>query len=168
MKPNYFKAFVKGIILLQIFILIIIAGVSTEFVWYPKNSPFGGKVLPLNFSLSAGQAEGLVKETAYALASPEYNGIIQYAAHYYTEVFPREAISANIPVIAGGENNLEGSQGTVPSDTLIIEPEPPSVTNVDENSRLFGDRRVVCYCTHSSESYIPDSGTAKIKVKEVL
>lgn len=167
MRMNYFRAFIKGILLLQIFIIVIIAGVSLNISWYPSLSALNSKLIPFNININQQQAVGLMRETGYVLVCPEYNGIIQYADHYYREIIPQDIISANIPVMALNDY-AEIPDVVQPLDDLIVEPEPQPVIKVDENNKLFGDDRIVCYCTHSSESYIPDSGSAKTEGKRGL
>jgi stage II sporulation protein P len=165
MKTDYFRTFLRGILLLQIFFLVIIAGVSVNISWYSPLSADYLPFMPYNISISQQQAVGLMKETGYALVCPEHNDIIQYANRYYTEIIPRNILSVNIPVMALN-NQAEPDAGQLPD--LVVEPEPRPVINIDENNKLFGQKRIVCYCTHSAESYIPDSGKAKTEGKRGL
>lgn len=167
MRMNYFRAFIKGILLLQIFIIVIIAGVSLNISWYPSLSAINFKLIPFNININQQQAVGLMRETGYALVCPQYHGIIQYADRYYTEVIPQDIISTNIPAMTLNDYT-EVPAGVEPSENLVIDPEPQPVAHVDENRKLFGEKRIVCYCTHSSESYIPDSGKAKTEGKRGL
>lgn len=162
MRRDYFRAFIKGILLLQIFIIIIMAGVSLDISWYSRPlSDLDFNLMPFHVNINQQQAAGLMRETGYALACPKYNDIIQYAARYYTEIIPQDIISANIQVMALNDYNNEAKESIKQSEEVIIEPEPMPVINAGENSKLFGERRVVLYCTHSSESYIPDGGRAR-------
>lgn len=167
MRTNYFRAFIKGILLVQIFIIIIIAGVSLDFYWYPSVSGLNFRFLPFNISINQQQAVGLVRETSYAMACPEYNGIIQYANRFYAEIIPRDVLSANIPVMAFNDN-AEVQDAVEQPEVPAVEPETLPAVNADENSKIFGANRIVCYCTHSAESYIPDSGKAKLEGKRGL
>ena len=164
MRTNYFRAFIKGILLVQIFIIIIIAGVSLDFYWYPSVSGLNFRFLPFNISINQQQAVGLVRETSYAMACPEYNGIIQYANRFYAEIIPQDVLSANIPVMAFNDN-AEVQDAVEQPEVPAAEPETLPAVNADENSKIFGANRIVCYCTHSAESYIPDSGKAKLEGK---
>jgi stage II sporulation protein P len=167
MKTDYFRSFVKGILLVQIFIIVIIAGVSFNITWYFPFSAANLKSVPFSLNINQQQAVGLMRETGYALVSPQYSGIIQYANRYYAEVIPQDIISANIPVMALNDDAKEEETIQQP-EVPVVETKPQPVINVDENNKLFGKRRIVCYCTHSSESYIPDSGKAKTEGKRGL
>ncbi|HEX3012250.1 MAG TPA: stage II sporulation protein P [Syntrophomonadaceae bacterium] len=166
MKKKYFGTFIKGILSLQIFILITIAGVTLDFSWYPGQLA-DVDLFPFHVNINQQQAAGLVRETGYALASPEYSGIIQNAMRYYAEIVPQDIISANIPVMASIDPD-EKTGISQQLNTQSSEPQTQPEVNVSENNKLFGNKQVICYCTHSSESYIPDSGKAKMEGKRGL
>lgn len=159
MRPDYFKAFIKGIFLLQIFIIIVLLGVGLNITYPSVTLAFNPGVIPFTVNLNQEQATVLFRDTGYALAGWEQDNLIQYARHYYAETVPRDIICTNIQALADSDFKGEVAESTTPSSAFVIE--PPAYPDIEENRKIFGAAKLVCYCTHSSESYIPDSGKAK-------
>lgn len=161
MKPNYFRGFIKGIILIQMFILIIVAGVGFDFnrQYLQKLSRpnFNNILIPLlAVGLTNDQASSLIRESNYVLAG---NSSLPQIG-YFKDKMPQEIMAANIQALAYGENNSENKLPVAAEPEATQEDEPEDKNTVVKNNALFKDHKVVFYCTHSGESYIPDSKKA--------
>jgi stage II sporulation protein P len=172
MKPNYFRGFLKGIVLIQLFVIIIIAGVGINL-----NDKYLQKVSSLNVKdmfmplLAVGitndQASSLIRGTNYVLAGN--NTFFQ--TNYLTDKMPEDIMAANIQALAYGESDLENvnSQSGEAEPKIIVKDESPEpAKSTSENSALFKGNKVVFYCTHSAETYIPNSGKARLDGKRGL
>lgn len=175
MKPNYFRRFLKGIFLMQMFIIIVVAGVSLDVDsnYLQKFSRLGFRSLLIPFvdmDFNDQQASSLFKETNYVLAGSSTDN--WWNSSYLDGKMPEDIMAANIPALVYEEDNstdtgVEDESHNIPS-AITVEEETPKPAANKENYALFKGRKVVFYCTHSGESYIPDSGKARLEGKPGL
>lgn len=167
MKTNYFRGFLKGIVLIQLFVFIIIAGVGVDL-----NDKYVQKISDINLKnmfmplLAVGitndQASSLIREANYVLAGN--NPFFQ--TNYLTE---EDFMAETIQALAYGENSLEDNNNAGDAEPkVIVEEEKDEPASASENITLFKGHKVVFYCTHSAESYIPNSGKARLDGKRGL
>ena len=173
MQFNYLLKFVKGIVLIQLFLLALIAGLSLE--WgsrYMVQIPyinFDRILIPFSkIHIQKEQAEIILEEANPLLVGNGNLAKRWLDADYVTRTVPQNIIGSHIPALAnsdvtGGESQL--GSGEADKMPFVSDPEKVKPTPTDS---IFKDYQVYLYCTHSSESYIPDSGQAKQEGKRGL
>ncbi|MGS0765112.1 stage II sporulation protein P [Syntrophomonas curvata] len=168
MQGNNLITFIKNIFYLQLFLIVIIAGVGIDFggigMVRPEQLDRYSLRLPLpTVAIDSDMAANLVAFNSVALAGqnkktglwPEQGGM----------GIPQKLMAANfnIPVSRGEPASMQKARETeLPLDKQEKE---------DYAGRYYDtlkDYKVVLYCTHSSESYIPDSGQASLEGKRGL
>lgn len=172
MKPNYFRGFLKGLVLIQLFVIIIIAGVSIDLndKYWQKVSGLNVKDMFMPFGavgITNDQADSMIRETNYVLAGN--NSFFQ--VNYLSEQMPEDIMAATIQALAYGESDsadVNSQAGEVEPKIIVKDEKPQPAKSDPENSALFKGHKVVFYCTHSAESYIPNSGKARLDGKRGL
>lgn len=160
MQGNNLITFVKNIFYLQLFLIVIIAGVGIDFggikMARPEQLDHYSFRLPLpTVSISSKMAVNLLAYNSVALAGqnqpskllPDKGGM----------ELPQKLMAANL--------NIPASRGE-PVSVQNQKMEPPLAEHEKKSYEgkyydALKDYKVVLYCTHSSESYIPDSGVAR-------
>ncbi|QGU00004.1 Stage II sporulation protein P [Candidatus Syntrophocurvum alkaliphilum] len=168
MKKENFLAFLKGVFLIQLFILITIIGVSTDINNYfmnrvqniePRNTllmPFSG------LQISNEQGESLIGELNIAM-SGNYDKV---SDSIFAFLKPENLIIANLQILAhasSGVINKEINEGNKDKDDST--PTPVISLPKINQPKLKGDLsgyKVFYYCTHSAETYVRESGTARV------
>ena len=157
MQGQNFINFLKNIIFLQLFLIVIIAGVGIDFA--------GNKLDGINrFSLDLPAiAIGISPETAanlFALNSIALAGQNAGADHWLGEFrreMPENLMVANLQLPASRGHSIMQEDYKSLADIKLpfnSEKDKPEI----KYYHSLKDYQVVIYCTHSAETYIPDSG----------
>ncbi len=164
---NNLAVFIKSFIFTQIFIFCLIAGVSIDInSYYLTHNPIKQAeniIRPLsNISMDEKICRELFKKTSFFLAGSNNN---INARDYIYRQMPQQFLTANIQALAYSEAEYiqtdASRQDTKMEVPAIDLPETRINTQAVDYEQLK-KYKVVLYCTHSSESYIPDSGKATL------
>lgn len=166
---NNFTVFVKSLIFTQIFVFCLITGVSIDInSYYLYHNPMGQVESILrpfdNITFDEKICIQLLKKTSFVLAGDNKSSIID--SDYILTKMPQQLLTANIQALAF--STTEYAQANVSrNDDRSIELPAISLPESDINTKAVDYERlkkyqVILYCTHSSESYIPDSGRANL------
>lgn len=166
MQGNNLITFVKNIFYLQLFLIVIIAGVGIDFASVKTVRPELVEHYSLRLSLptvaiSPEMAVNLVAFNSVALAGQNKKAGLWPGQ----DSIPQKLMAANL--------NITASRGEQVSVQKLQEIELPLVKNEkkDYEGKYYDalkDYKVVLYCTHSAESYIPDSGKDRLDGKRGL
>jgi len=168
MHSHNFIAFIKNMFFLQLFLIVIIAGIGIDFAAIRLGQPddiinYNWPIIPA-LKIDEDMAVNLLAYNSVALAGQNNNtaelvakigmGIPQnlMAANLN---FPADAIkSAGLPEMPAGDE-----------DQPLNLPWEQNENNSFEGKYFdsLHDYQVYLYCTHSSESYIPDYGKSNHK-----
>lgn len=176
MHGRNFLKFLKGMVLIQAFLAAVIIGISVDI-----NFQYAEGVKILNterilvpftkLQINERQSELLLQENNVLLAG---NNVANKTLEdeYSINTIPENIIGSHIQALAFVDR-------TSPK-IAIAEPEPEDLPalleeNIEEDYNLDQETlarlkkgTVFLYCTHSGESYIPDSGQARIDGKKGL
>ncbi|HHW61363.1 MAG TPA: hypothetical protein GX404_05610 [Syntrophomonadaceae bacterium] len=157
---------IRGIFFALAFVLIIILGVSLD-IW-GQYDPFSRLLLSgtsqritdflSGSSLTAAQAERIFQAGHYVLAGKE-DEIGVLSDKYRTGMEAQQIMGSHIHALAEG-NILEESV-PVPQQKVPLNHSAHSAPVIP----IFKEYKAYLYCTHSAESYIPDSGEARLEGK---
>lgn len=152
---------------MQIFVVSLVLGISLDMQESFNN------IFPLKMNvhyrplamveIDNDGAASLIKYSNVVLAGKE-NEVL--AASQYFNTIPEDLLTANIRVLAQAQP-VAKQITAMP----LEEVELPAIRKETREVYIkpdFADATVLLYCTHSSESYIPDSGQAKIEGKRGL
>ncbi|HNX29201.1 MAG TPA: stage II sporulation protein P [Syntrophomonadaceae bacterium] len=165
---NNFAVLIKSLIFTQIFIFCLITGVSIDInSYYLSASPLkqaANIFRPFNnITMDERICNELLKKTSFVLAGDTNNINVR---DYFNQKIPRQLLTANIQALAYSETGYIQANVSRNKDNNI---ELPAINlpETDINTKAVNFERlkkyrVVLYCTHSSESYIPDSGMANL------
>ncbi|HZK43849.1 MAG TPA: stage II sporulation protein P [Syntrophomonadaceae bacterium] len=165
---NFFK-FAKTILLLQVFLVCLVLGISldmkTSFCHISKLN-LGAVFNPFSLvKIDSDDATSLVKNVNLVMASKEVEAI---AATSYFDTLPQGFLAANITAL---EKQGQLYKHTIPAAQPI---EIPAIKKDELDGKAIishafdSSQTVVFYCTHSAETYRPDSGKAKLEGKRGL
>lgn len=179
MKKNLFP-FIKAIFSVQLFFLVIILGITVDinsrYTDLVKQLEADNILLPFTvININSGQAEAFFKESNILLAgdSEMPSGILH--DEYLSGIEPENLIGMQIQVLAysvrddsEAGNELEPVSAPVEKPAIMKEEEEiiPQIANI--NVEELKGKRVFLYCTHSAETYIPESGKARLDGKHGL
>ncbi len=170
MRQKHLKAFFKGIILIQLFLLSVAAGLTVNFTaGIPSlaqrlrminiSVPFSGVVI------SQHQAELMFRETYLPIMGDprlSYWGPGQMQGASLAE----NMIDSHIQVLAYAQSEHRAvAETNSPRDVSSSDDLPQAEEPEVKADRLFQGKKVYLYCTHSAESYIPGSGKARMDGK---
>lgn len=168
MRRRNLWIFFKGILFIQILIIIIIAGVSLDFsrglTERLTDLNFKPVILPLaGLRISPDVAAALVRETNVMMAGmPDQQTVVK---DYLNHRLARDLLVYNMQALATTEMDSAPADREEAQSGETVEPvrtlEQQELNTGDANYKLFQGRLVVLYCTHTGESYIPDSGEAR-------
>ncbi|MEA1960349.1 MAG: stage II sporulation protein P [Bacillota bacterium] len=175
MRSKNFISFIKGILLIQVFVAAIIAGLTVDIQGFSigdfRGNQTGYLIAALGPDLNSDQASMLVRETNVMMGAMGQND--SENSSYVQGTNPQKMLSEHIQVLAFA------APVPVPleKDPMPAEIELPAVVagqlekteqvflndNENQNAEVFQDQKAYFYCTHSAESYIPNSGKAKLE-----
>ena len=176
MRKKNFWSFIKVILLLQLFLLSVLAGLTVDF-----NNSYLGTLkklqmisLSLPFSdmqINQRQADLMFQESYLPLTGG--SSLLQELGlnKMQTASIAENMIDSHIQVLAyaGPETPQElepAKSEDNPVNNKTIKPEKAEQETVDTG--LFKGQKVFIYCTHSAESYVPDGGKARVDGKRGL
>lgn len=165
---KYFLSFLRSIVLLQLFIFILVTGVSVELSSdYLQRLPdlkVHDILLPFSrINIDKNGALALFESVNVVLAGEKSTELL--SNNYFENDFPEALMVSNIQALANGPGEIiitdsEGDKQEEPEVSLAELQEEKQNKKVDYSS-IFQGYRVVFYCTHAAESYTPDSGQAR-------
>lgn len=175
MLRNNVLVFVKSMVMVQLFFIILLAGVSLDInsiIWHEdalvKRLP--AAVQGIGIDLNNDQAAELLRHVNVMLVGSDQ---WPWSANtYFSQAWPRNLMTSNIQVLASA--NLTMTEKEDP-DALpgtfelpaIVQGESAHPLSTEELVQLK-DCQVALYCTHSAETYTPDSGKPKLDGKHGL
>ncbi len=161
--------------MVQVFFIVLLAGVSLDInrIIWQENSFVNrlGEVVPgIKINLDEDRAETLLRQANVALT-----GMDQWPwqeSSFLSRTLPRQLMASNIQVLASagmevsGDGELDAQPGTFDLPAIVQTDPSPSLSN--QEILNFKGRQVGLYCTHSAETYTPDSGKPKLDGKHGL
>lgn len=165
---RYFLSFLKGMVLLQLFIFTLIMGVSADFnnAYLQRLPAFKVEDILLPFSrinIDKNGAAVLFKNINVAMAGEAKKELL--ASRYFKTDFPEAMMVSNIQALANGSGEIiiynDAEEQDKTPEVSQPESDEEKLNRKMDYSRVFQGYRVVFYCTHAAESYIPDSGRAR-------
>ncbi len=164
MRRHNFVMFIKGIFLMQLFLAILVAGVTCDFNFSRWSTPDTAAWLkPVGrLQIDENSAACLIGWSNSGLAAAARADSWQ---NYWSRRLPEDMMKSNLRVLA--------SRGTVryTAETGGDNEEKPVLSQQEDRgdsayySKKLEGHSVVFYCTHSAETYIPDSGKARLDGK---
>jgi stage II sporulation protein P len=173
MRRKYFASFLKGMLLIQLFILSVTAGLTMDFsAIFPKvmqklqmiNVPFS------RIEISQRQADMMFLETYLPFLDDD--SLLNLGLNkMHTANIAENMIDSQMQVLA-----YTGPETMPEVESEPVHAVPPNQDNVQEeaqeeqkiDNQLFKGKKIFIYCTHSAESYIPDTGKARLDGKRGL
>ncbi|MDD4561774.1 MAG: stage II sporulation protein P [Syntrophomonadaceae bacterium] len=164
MQGQNFINFLKNIVFLQLFLIVIIAGVGIDFAGINRAGLEQADKLSLRLSPIA---IGISPKTAinlFALNSVALAGQNAKADRWLVEFrreMPETLMVANLqlPASRGQRVNIPESNKSLADINLPFDQDEDK--QEIKYYQALEDYQVVVYCTHSAETYIPDSGKAR-------
>jgi len=177
MRRKNVWSFLKGILLIQLFFLSIIAGLTVDFnssyLGVLKNLQMISLSLPFSdLQINQRQAELMFQESFLPLTGSQ--SLLQELGlnNMQPVNIAENIIDAHIQVLAyAGPETEQDNKVTEPATVSPNQNEPPpkepeKAPRVE--SQQFKGQKIFIYCTHSAESYVPDGGKARVDGKRGL
>lgn len=171
MKKHKFMTFLKGVLLIQIFLLISILGLTVDL---NRMYTEGVKMLSLErilvpfsgIQINERQAELFFQENNVLLAGIENTPGKILEDEYNASTVSENLIGSHIQALAFTDRSDEATAVDPEEDSapaVVSEEETNQGENLDsETLARFKKSQVFLYCTHSAESYTPNSGQARL------
>lgn len=165
---RHFLTFLKSIVLLQLFIFILITGVSADlgsnYLQWLSAFEIEDMLLPFSrINIDKNGAASLFQNVNVAMAGEEKSGLLN--ERYFETDFPEAMMVSNIQALDNGSGEIivnSGAEEKIETpDVARTELPEAKLNRKPDYSSFFQGYRVVFYCTHAAESYIPDSGQAR-------
>ena len=161
--------------MVQLFFIVLLTGVSLDInrIIWQENSFVNqlGEVAPgIQINLNEDRAETLLRQVNVGLTGTDQWPWLE--STFLSRTLPRQMMASNIQVLASaelgvpGNAELDAQPGTFDLPAIVQTDPSPSLSN-QEVLKLKG-RQVALYCTHSAETYTPDSGKPKLDGKHGL
>ncbi|HOB11722.1 MAG TPA: stage II sporulation protein P [Syntrophomonadaceae bacterium] len=175
MGRNSVLVFLKSMVMVQLFFITLLAGVTLDInkiIWQNHSlvSRVPAVMQGMQVNLKENQAAALVRNVNVMLAGPDLWPWTDNS--YFSKKLPRDMMASNIQVLASADWDDAGPEET---DALPGTYELPAIVQGDEPNPLSAqdilrlrDCKVALYCTHSAETYTPDSGKARLDGKAGL
>lgn len=169
MKRRNVWSLIKGLLFMQLFAIIIVVGLSVDLHHIVLQKAGEINIHPLLLQLKAmpvveESAVSMVRENNIMMGgSPDYP---KPWGLYLSRQFPRDLMAFNLQALDGEEDDAVGELEEPVEDASLPPPDDLESSEVNTAStyfKLFKGRVVTLYCTHSGESYVPDSGTTRIE-----
>jgi len=162
MKGHNLLGFIRGILLMQFFLLVLIAGVTYDFDLSRLPKPdLTALLLPVaRVKLDEGEAVRLMAWSSSSLAASAPAG--DSWLEYWSRRVPEDMMASNLRVLASRGAPPYANRGGQVKEPVkpVLNPEP--IARSDQYADVLKNHSVVFYCTHSAETYIPDSGQARV------
>jgi stage II sporulation protein P len=168
MRNSNFLSFVKSIFFMQIFVLIIVLGLSMDIsysTWSTliADSLKGEKGPTIGLKITKFMAQNMVGFVNVSMGGQ--TDIDHLSANYLGNQFAENLFVSSINALAYSNDN-SSSNYTVPASNDDIK--LPAIKSENEDDGILpvsntipSNSKVIFYCTHTSETYIPDSGNAR-------
>lgn len=162
MKRHNLVGFIKGMLFMQLFLVILFAGMTGDFDPGTLPEPdFTAWLMPLaRLQLDEGEAARLMawSNSSLAASAPIEGSWLTY----WSRRVPEDMMAGNLRVLAS-----RGATPDLARENQEMEPLEPATIPVPVDSsgkyaEVLKNHTVVVYCTHSAETYIPDSGQARV------
>ncbi len=169
MQRRRIVSLIKGLFLLQLFVLIMLGGISGSFQGFPLLTGPAGPPAPYlalfnRIVIGENLALKMFAESSF-LSRGEQLHI--FDPEYLEEVFPQALLTASIQALA----YTPAKDG----DLIVFEDEAPYLEEVakapiETEPAAVGLKggKILLYCTHSAETFIPDQGKARVDGKRGL
>jgi stage II sporulation protein P len=172
---NSVLVFLKSLVMVQIFFVTLLAGVSLDinnFIWQNHSlvTRIPSAIQGIQINLKEDQAAALVRNVNVMLAGPESWPWTDQS--YFSKKLPRDMMASTIQVLANADwddaapEEPDALPGTFDLPAIVQEDEPNPLSTQD--ILRLRDYKVALYCTHSAETYTPDSGKARLDGKRGL
>lgn len=168
MKKHNLFTFIKGMILMQLFLVILIVGVTGDFdIGRWKKAQLIALTLPAaRVTIDEQGASQLLAQSSVSLAAAEDSNSWRT---YWSRRAPEDMMVSNLRMLAsrGAVSPYSRINEKIEQTQPAAEPEASSIIS-DQYAESLKNHSVVFYCTHSAETYIPDSGQARLDGKRGL
>lgn len=161
--------------MVQVFFIILLAGVSMDInniIWQSHSivSRVPAAMLGIQVTLKENQAAALVRNVNVMLAGSDLWPWTD--SSYFSKKLPRDMMASTIQVLASADMDEAGLEETdaMPGTfelPAIVQEDDPNPLSTQDILRLR-DSQVALYCTHSAETYTPDSGKPRLDGKAGL
>lgn len=177
MRKPKFISFIKGILLLQLFLAVIIVGLSLNLNRYYTEGInfFSLEHIFLPFSgvqITERQAELLLQENNVLLAGINNVPDKKLEDQYNASTTPENLIGSHIQALAFTEYSEDDAVADPEEDIASVDGSPeelqqPAALDAETLAR-FQKSKIFFYCTHSGETYTPNSGQPRLDGKRGL
>jgi stage II sporulation protein P len=164
---NNFITFIKNMFFLQLFLIVIIAGIGIDFAgirltWSEVFNKSSYKVTIPALRISSEMAVDFVAANNVALAGQ--SNIMKEVVTHIAFGIPENLVAANlnIPISPTQPVSLHNLTTESQEYKLPLEQKDP-IKYEGKFYNTLKEYKVFLYCTHTSECYIPDSGIANRK-----
>ncbi len=176
MRKRNLLSFIKGFLFIQLFLAVIIVGLSLDI---NRRFSEGMDFLSLEniflpFSgvqITERQAELLLQENNVLLAGVNNIPDKKLENEYNALTIPENLIGSHIQALALTEYSEEDDVVDPETDVSLTEEnaedDQPEALDAETLAR-FQKSQIFLYCTHSGETYIPNSGQARLDGKRGL
>lgn len=170
-KNTSLLAFFKAVVLMQAFTVFLLIGLGLDFkkidLEYFSIPSWRQVLLPLSkMQISDEMGTALFRENSILLSGKIKNQVIP--DDYLEHQLPKNLLVANIQALAYSDIDDRAKPDLTVSETETIQ--PPAISSMEtglnvksDYYQLYKDYRIGMYCTHSGETYIPDSKKARIE-----
>ncbi len=170
MRRRGIMSLMKSVFLVQLFAVIVLIGVTGSFqrISLPTMKPMPVEYLDPFSRIDIGEDMALKMFQDSSFLPGEAN-LLFLDPEYLDEVFPQSLLTASIQALAytsprgGGETVIE-----LEEEASIQEIVSESAPDTAETAVKLSGGKILLYCTHSAESYIPDEGKARVDGKRGL
>jgi len=171
MKNRRFLTFVKGVLLIQIFLIISVFGLTVDI---NRKYTEGIELLSLEriflpfsgLQITERQAEMFFQENNVLLAGVDNTPGKILEGEYNANTIPENLIGSHIQALAFTDQDSEAAMTDPEEDSApaeVSEEETKQGQTLDaETLARFKKSQIFLYCTHSAETYIPNSGKARL------
>ncbi len=171
MRSPYFLSFIKSIAMMQVFVVVLALGISLDLNWYYLDSLSAIKVkriLPPFSQVKMDQetAAWFLSNNSIALGEGKENH--SSWREYLNYRIPENLLAANLQVLSPAVRLSESPSRKQIKNFGLPAIKQAELDTLDENYLLFRNYNIVLYCTHSAETYIPNSGKAKLEGRRGL
>lgn len=169
MKRRNVWSLIKGLLFMQLFAIIIVLGLSVDLRLSLLKKAGEIKIHPLLLQISA---MPLADESAISMMRENnimMGGSLDYPRPwgvYLSRQFPRDLMTFNLQAMDVEEDDAVGEFEASAEDAALPNLDDLDASQVNTAStyfKLFQGRLVTLYCTHSGESYVPDSGKTRVE-----
>ncbi len=177
MHKRNFQNFIKSIFFMQIFIVIILAGLSLDLSCSSLSAWSASGMAAQDGSFLCARinekiAQRLISSVNSAMAGD--TDIEHLSRDYLGRQFAENMFATSINALAYSKDSSEEKQAAVSINSSPDNIQLPAIRLESEEQaspaliQSASNSRITFYCTHSAESYIPDSGKAKLDGKRGL